>query len=409
MLRHPNALAALADAALPRLMPRSVADVPTRVTDKFQEAVVVGADDQQWTVRVSRTPAAAAAAEQADAFLALLAKRVPFAVPQTEARMMLADHNLVTLHPLLPGNPATWRNLRGGSTLARSVGEALAALHDVDPRIADEASIPVYDADSYRSRRLAVLDRAAGTGLVPSGLLTRWERALEEVTLWRFPTCITHGPLEARDVLVDDHVRAITGWENASVADPADDFAAIVALAPTEALDTVLEVYSAHRCEAPDNHLERRARLSAELQRITALLEAIGTGDDGLIDRRAAALRRLDEQTVDDTSLQPRPPTRNPSMADDSEHPARSEDPTAPAGLDDVDDVSDTPGGDAQPGHDSILDSNSLDPESTSELSSDDRCAEDLSTEEDEALRTDDTQEIPTARSPEDSRTQRED
>lgn len=379
VLRHPNALAALADAALPRLMPRAVAEVPTRVTDKFQEAVVVGADDQQWTVRVSRTPAAAAAAEQADAFLRLLAKRVPFKVPRTEARLTLADRNLVTLHPLLPGNPATWRGLRGGSALARSVGEALAALHDVDPRTAEEASIPVYDADSYRSRRLAILDRAAGTGLVPAGLLTRWEHALEEVALWRFPTCITHGPVQARDVLVDDEVRAITGWESACVADPADDFAAIVALAPAEALDTVIEVYSARRSQAPDAHLERRARLSAELQRITALLEAVTTDDESLIDRRCAALRRLDEQVVDDDSLQARPPVRTPTAVTDE--PAASESVTEDVakGVADV-----TESDPANPDHTSV-DA----PESG-------RAAAAASERDDDALHTDDTEEIPT-------------
>ena len=89
---------------------------------------------------------------------------------------------------------------------------------------------PSYDADGYRSRRLAVLDRAAGTGLVPAALLARWERALEEVSLWRFPTCVTHGPLEGHDVFWNGHVSAISSWENASVSDPADDFAWLTAV-----------------------------------------------------------------------------------------------------------------------------------------------------------------------------------
>ena len=44
MLRSPEVLAALADAALPRLLPRSVAALPTRVTDKFQQVLIQGAD-----------------------------------------------------------------------------------------------------------------------------------------------------------------------------------------------------------------------------------------------------------------------------------------------------------------------------------------------------------------------------
>lgn len=320
MLRSPFVLAALADATVPRLMPRSVAGVTVHLGDRFQEAVVKGADEQEWTVRVSRTPAAAAEAEHADAFLDLLAKRVPFEVPRTTGRIGLPDRNTVSVHPRLPGTAMSWRHLRGGSPQARSLGEALAALHDVDPRTAEEAGLPVYDAESYRSRRLALLDRAAGTGMVPSGLLGRWERALEDVALWRFSTCLTHGVLEGHHVFADDHVRAMSDWEGASVADPATDFAAVVALAPADAVDTVLEVYSAHRAEAPDKHLERRARLAGELQRVVALLDAVAAGDDRLVDRRTAALRRLDEATVDDESLLPRapkPPAATVVSADD--------------------------------------------------------------------------------------------
>ncbi|WP_431842293.1 phosphotransferase [Calidifontibacter indicus] len=319
MLRSPEVLAALADAALPRLLPRSVAALPTRVTDKFQQALIEGADGAAWTVRLSRSPAAGAAAEQADAFARLLTKRVPFAVPTAEGRMTLADRNLVTVQPRLPGDPMVWRGLTAGSAEATGVGRALAALHDVDPRVADEVGAPSYDADGYRSRRLAVLDRAAGTGLVPAALLARWERALEEVSLWRFPTCVTHGPLEGHDVFWNGHVSAISSWENASVSDPADDFAALWVLAAPEAFDTVLETYSAARSEAPDKHLERRIRLSAELQRVTVLLDAVTADDEDLIDRRTAALRRLGEQTVDDESLMPAAPRVRVSAAQPSD------------------------------------------------------------------------------------------
>ncbi len=344
MLRSPEVLAALADAALPRLLPRSVAALPTRVTDRFQEALVEGADGEQWTVRVSRNAAAGAAAEQADVFTRLLAKRVPFAVPTAQGRMTLADRNLVTVQRRLPGEPMVWRGLTGGSAEAAGVGRALAALHDVDPRVADEVGIPSYDADSYRSRRLAVLDRAAGTGLVPAALLARWERALEEVSLWKFVTCLAHGPLEGQHVQWADGVRALSAWENACVSDPADDFAALWVQAPAEAFDTVLETYSAARSEAPDKHLERRVRLSAELQRITVLLEAVAADDDELIDRRTAALRRLNEQTVDDDSLLPAPPRKQVAAsveALDEAGPAADGDDTVVDDPEDVDDAED--------------------------------------------------------------------
>ena len=108
--------------------------------------------------------------------------------------------------------------------------------------------MPTYDTDSYRRRRLAELDRAAESGRVPTALLARWEHALEDVALWRFaPTCV-HGDLTGDQVLAvfeDDadastgRIRGLTGWEDAKVADPADDFASLVDEADPAALETV--------------------------------------------------------------------------------------------------------------------------------------------------------------------------
>ncbi|MBK7271685.1 MAG: hypothetical protein IPI13_00405 [Actinomycetales bacterium] len=47
-------------------------------------------------------------------------------------------------------------------------------------------------------------------------------------------------------------VRAVVGWEDAKVADPADDFAAIVTLAGPAAVESVLEAYANSRIERPD-------------------------------------------------------------------------------------------------------------------------------------------------------------
>ena len=72
---------------------------------------------------------------------------------------------------------------------------------------------------------------------MPTALLVRWERQLEDVSLWRFAPTPTHGDLTGDQVLAvfDDEddaatgrIRALTGWEDAKVADPADDFAALV-------------------------------------------------------------------------------------------------------------------------------------------------------------------------------------
>lgn len=304
--RPASHLAALADAAVPGLRPIAYAAAPDNPGDPFQTAHITGRDDKQWTVRVALSAGTGAAMEQSDQLLRLLARRLPFAVPHIEGSLTTDDGCFVAVIPRLPGAPALWRDLEPDSKHARAVGRAIAEIHTLDPRLIDEAGLPSYDADTYRARRLAALDRAAETGLVPTGLLARWERALEEVSLWKFATRVTHGPVEAAHVFYDeDGVAAITGWEEAALSDPAVDFAPLWALADPRTFDTVLETYAANAPDSADVHLERRIRLVGELQRITALMEAVSSGDQVLIDRRTAALRRLDEATQDDLSLLP--------------------------------------------------------------------------------------------------------
>ncbi len=91
----------------------------------------------------------------------------------------------------------------------------------------DEAGPPVYDAETCRTRHLADLDRGAATGHVPTALLSRWERALEDVSAWRFAPTPVHGDLSGGRFLVtfiDEEdtetasVRGVTGWEHAGSA-----------------------------------------------------------------------------------------------------------------------------------------------------------------------------------------------
>ncbi|MGN6413912.1 phosphotransferase [Flexivirga sp.] len=311
MLRSPLTLAALATAAVPHFTPTTVRGTSTAQDDRFQIAYVTTADGKDWVVRAGRSTAAGAQMEQSDGLLRLLSARVPFAVPRIEGTAVADDGTVVSVQTRLPGTPLVWRELRAGSPMARNIGKALAAIHDADPRAVEEAGLPTYDADAYRARRLATLDRAAATGHVPAGLLSRWERALEEVALWKFATCTVHGPLEGSHVLVDgDAVVAMTGWEQAGVSDPAADFAVLSVLAEPAAFDTVLEAYAGARRDTIDTHLERRVRLAAELQRVNALMDAVTSNDRELVARRSAALRRLDEAMRDDESLLPPAPGR---------------------------------------------------------------------------------------------------
>ena len=309
MTRTPLALAALASAAVPGLDPATVEGAAQLPGHQFEVAFIEDTQHRRWVVRAPMTAAAGAQMEVTVALLGLLSRRLPFSVPTPKGFADLPEGGRASVYPFMAGRPLDFANLPAGPGIAAELGRALAALHNVDRALFDEAGLPTYDADTYRTRRLSDLDRAAATGHVPTGLLARWERSLEDVSLWRFAPTPTHGDLTGDEVLAvfdDDNdaatgrIRGLTGWEDAKVADPADDFAALVTSASPAAFDSVLEAYAHARVDRPDKHLERRARLAGELKLVSDLLTAVGSKDQSGIEACAETLRRLDADTFDD-------------------------------------------------------------------------------------------------------------
>ncbi|WP_157073144.1 phosphotransferase, partial [Kribbia dieselivorans] len=273
MTRTPFALAALASAAVPGLDPVGVQTV-LGGDDRFDTAIVADTDDRTWVIRAPRSEALAGQMDLASTYLALLARRVPFAVPLVRGWVDLKEGGRAAVSHLLPGERLDFAALPPGPGVTAELGRTIGTLHNVDPALAEEAGLSTYPADDYRRRRLAALDRAAATGHVPAALLTRWEAALEDTALWHYHPVPVHGSLRSENVLVtftdpDDAatgtVKALTGWEDARVGDPADDFAALVADASTEAVHAALEAYAHTRVERPDRNLLVRATLAAEM------------------------------------------------------------------------------------------------------------------------------------------------
>lgn len=309
MTRTPLALAALASVAVPGLDPVTVEGTPHVPGHQFEVAFIEDTQHRRWVVRAPMTAAAGAQMDVTMSLLGLLSRRLPFSVPMPKGFVDLKEGGRAAVYPYMAGRPLHFPHLPAGPGIAAELGRALAALHNVDRALFDEAGLPTYDADTYRTRRLSDLDRAAATGHVPTALLARWERSLEDVSLWRFAPTPTHGNVTGDQVLAvfdndedaaTGRIRGLTGWEDAKVADPADDFAALVTQASPEAFDTVLEAYAHARVDRPDKHLERRARLAGELKLVSELLTAVGSKDQNGIEVCAARLRRLDADTFDD-------------------------------------------------------------------------------------------------------------
>ena len=322
--RTPAYLAAVASCAVPDLdavAVRAVREMPGTGCDL---GFVTDTQRRAWVVRVPSTPAVGAQLDTAADLLPLLHRRVPYGVPQPRGFLAIPEGRAV-VYPYLHGRSVVLGEVAAGPGVAVEIGRAIAALHNVERAVFEEAGVPVYDAETCRTRHLADLDRGAATGHVPTALLSRWERALEDVSAWRFAPTPVHADLTGGRFLVrfsDEEdaetasVRAVTGWEHAKIADPADDFAGLFSECTPEAFDSIVEAYSVTRIERPDRHLRHRAQVVSELRLLTQLLDAVNAAEPPLITRRATELRALVERVADAPDLvvaEPEPSTPMPA------------------------------------------------------------------------------------------------
>lgn len=288
MRRSALTLAALATAAVPGL-DIVATRAPQHDGADFAVTGVLDSGGRRWVVRCPQHVAAGAAMEGEVALLERLAGAVdaghlPFDVPRPAGFAGLPEGGRAMVYRELPGRPLDLDDLGSRATLANELGRAIGAIHNLPPDLVAAAGLPVYDAETWRRRRLAELDEAARTGDVPVVLLARWERALEDIALWRFQPAPVHGDLAPGHVLIaDGSVAAIVDWSHAHVGDPADDLAWLFAAAPEDGLETVLGAYARARSDA-DPHLAARATLASEVALAHWLLHGVRTENPEVLD-----------------------------------------------------------------------------------------------------------------------------
>ncbi len=279
---------------------------------QHQTAIVEDSTGRTWVVRVPLSAVAGAELERNEALVGQLGKHLPFKVPAATGFAALGpEQGRAAVYPYVDGSALNLHHLPPGPGLASAVGRAIAAVHNIASDVFEDYAVPVFDAASHRERCVSEVDRAAATGLVPTGLLARWEEALDAAALWRFAPTPVHGSLDGWAFLVaftdDDaatgRVVALTQWDHAVVGDPAQDFANLVDQLTPAALESVLESYSLARSSRPDPHLIHRARLAGEMRLIKGLAQAAAAGADETVQVRVDELRKLDRLTASDHSL----------------------------------------------------------------------------------------------------------
>lgn len=346
MRRKPIELAAVATAAVPGLTPTAVSSAPDDPAD-FDAALLLDSEGKRWRVRSPRHAEASARLETEflvlRAFAPGIRAELPFLMP-TVAGTVRQGQLSTFVYSHLAGATRSLDELSNGSpALAREIGAALAAIHDLPRSIVSNADLPSYTPNEFRQRRLNELDQAATTGKIPPLLLRRWEHAMEDVSLWRFNPCVVHGDLHEDNLLVEgERVTAVTGWTDLRIGDPADDMAWLVASNEQDFVNAVLDHYTSSRRDAPDAHLLRRAALSAEFALAQYLVKGMAAGNQEMIDEAESMLATLAEDVAEHggqpISVEPLPqpvaapePGTEQAIADAGAHVDAPTVPAAPA------------------------------------------------------------------------------
>ncbi|MFF1251183.1 macrolide 2'-phosphotransferase [Pseudarthrobacter sp. NPDC058329] len=315
MRRKPIELAAVATAAVPGLTPTAVSSAPDDPAD-FDSALLLDSEGKRWRVRSPRHAEASTRLETEflvlRAFAPAIRAELPFLMPTVAGSVRLGTLSTFVYSHLAGSTRSVEELTAGPDALAREIGVALAAIHDLPRSLVSNADLPSYTPNEFRQRRLNELDQAATTGKIPPALLLRWEHAMEDVSLWRFNPSVVHGDLHEDNLLVEgQRVTAVTGWTDLRIGDPADDFAWLVASNEQDFVDAVLDAYTASRRDTPDNHLLRRAALSAEFALAQYLVKGIASDDPGMISEAEEMLGTLasdiEEHGGQPISVEPQP------------------------------------------------------------------------------------------------------
>ncbi len=307
--KTPLELAALATVAVPGL--RVAGLRPPQFSDELVS--VTGIIDVQGTRYLVVCPHDTTGGLNLEAQTAVLGRlarahdagELPFDVPRPAGLAHIPGGGRVMVHPDLGGRFMADEDFQDDLILPASLARALAALHNLPPGVYTGVDTPVYTADECRSRHVALLDEAAAATVIPANLWDRWSAALEDVSLWRFPTTPIHGDLQTTSVVVEDGtVLGVTGFSSAQVGDPAVDVAWVLAQASDAFLDRFREAYSLAR-QATDLHLLTRAQLISELALVRWLVHGVHAEDPSIVEDAARMLADLASDLGDDQLARP--------------------------------------------------------------------------------------------------------
>ena len=317
MARSHLTLAALATSAVPGLDLVTASSFGNGSHGDFDSALLTDRDGRHWIIRVPRNERAEA--EQSADLVALRAlstgvrTRLPFSV-STYAGQTAISGTRAIVYEFVYGSKVALGDL--DTTQAASVGRAIAAIHALPTSFVADAGLPVLTAGECLRASVTIIDRAAGTGLVPRALLSRWEGAAEESKLWQFQPTVINGSLTAESFLsAEGAVTGVLGWNELRVGDPARDLFWLLGTRGEHVAESGFDAYNDSRGGA-DRQVRQRAMLYAELEIAKWLLHGTDTRSTEIVDDAVEMLHRLLDNVENDV-MNPIGPQTMPTMAVD--------------------------------------------------------------------------------------------
>lgn len=296
----PLTLAAHAAAAIPGLQIEGLCE-PQSNDGSMARQGIVDSDGNRWVVCTPLTDIAGVGIEAQATLLHILHKaysvgRLPFEVPAPVAYSRENAKTHVLIHRYQRGDEMTWEEIEQSSTLAQSLGRAIAALHELPDAVIERTGLPMYSSNECRERHLALLDEGASAWTIPPNLYERWEAALQDVSLFKFRPTPVHGDM-GPDSFMTSHgvVTSMAAFASAHLGDPAEDLAWIVTCGHSHVVDQFTTAYVSGRQDDSDLHLLARAQLLSELALVRWLLHGVRTKDVSVINDAQRMLTDLGE------------------------------------------------------------------------------------------------------------------
>lgn len=218
----------------------------------YRIAISAATDGRRWVLRIPRRADVSAKVQREARVLAMLEKRLPFAVPnwriatgELVAYPLLEDSTAILLEP--GSTTPTWVITQDSEIFAQSFAVALAALHAVPLVSAEAAEMLIRTPQQARQKVADDIDRVRRALHVHEKRLERWQRWLDDDSSWPDFTVVVHGDLYVGHVLVDkaERVTGMIDWSESRVDDPTIDMASHLMVFGEAGLAKLLVAYEA--------------------------------------------------------------------------------------------------------------------------------------------------------------------